>query len=101
MRKTGPAKEAKPKRLTPTERKIISFVAEREGTPCSKGEMARALGRSQKTIDRLVAHLRDEGLLVSTYTWGKNGAQLANTYRLARNKASRDMIGEAQEAEEA
>lgn len=76
------------RRLTPTERKIIAFVAGHENEPCSKGQMAQAVGCSQKTIDRLVARLREEGLLVSTYAWGASGAQLANSYRLARNQVS-------------
>lgn len=78
---------AAPKRLTPTERRIITYISEREGLPCSKAEIAEALGRNRKTIDRLVSHLRSEGLLVVEPVWGKDGAQLANVYRLARVKA--------------
>lgn len=95
MSTAGPVKKAGAKRLTPTERKIIAFVAEHEGEPCSKSQIAEVLGRNQKTIDRLVAHLREEGLLVSTPVWDKNGAQLANTYRLARNRASKSVISAA------
>lgn len=82
------ASAAKPERLTPTERAILSLVAEREGKPCSKTQMAEKLGRNRKTIDRLVAHLREEGLIVSVPVWDKNGAQLANTYKLARRRRS-------------
>ena len=73
-------------RLTPTERKILAFVIEHEGKPCSKAMIAEALGRNQKTIDRLITNLRNQGLLVVEHSWGENGGQLANTYRLARNK---------------
>lgn len=72
------------RRFTPTERRILAYLAEREGRPCSKREMAEALGRSQKTIDRLVSQLRAEGLLVSQPRWGENGSQLSNVYRLGR-----------------
>ena len=72
------------KRFTPTERRIIAYVAAHEGQPCTKAQIASTLGRNVKTVDRLVSRLRAEGVLVSTYMWGDNGAQLANTYRLAR-----------------
>ncbi|MBM6774487.1 MarR family transcriptional regulator [Olsenella profusa] len=90
--------KAAPKRLTPTERRILLYVAEREGKSCSKAEMAEALGRNRKTIDRLVAHLREEGLIVSKPVWDKNGAQLPNSYRLARNKDARRAAEAASEA---
>lgn len=73
-----------PRRLTPTERRIIAYVAAHEGQPCPKAQIADALGRNRKTVDRLVSRLRSEGLLVSEPTWAENGAQLANSYRLAR-----------------
>lgn len=72
------------RRLTPTERRIIAYVAAHEGQPCPKAQIADALGRNRKTVDRLVSRLRAEGLLVSEPAWGENGAQLANSYRLAR-----------------
>lgn len=71
-----------PRRLTPTERQILSFLANHEGVPCTKAEIAEALGRNRKTIDRLVSNLRADGLLISEPSWGENGRQLANTYRL-------------------
>lgn len=72
------------RRLTPTERRILTYLAEREGQPCTKAQIADDLGRNRKTIDRLVSKLRAEGLLVSEPTWGEDGGQLANTYRLGR-----------------
>lgn len=71
-----------PRRLTPTERSILTFISEREGKPCTKRELALALGRNQKTIDRLVSNLRADGLLVSVSRWGEDGGQLANSYKL-------------------
>ena len=75
---------ARPRRLTPTERRIIAYVAANEGKPCSKAKIAENLGRNVKTVNRLVSRLRDEGILVCEYLWAENGAQLANSYRLAR-----------------
>lgn len=49
------------KRFTPTERRIIAYVAEHEGKRCTKADIARALGRHQKTIDRLMTDLRTRG----------------------------------------
>lgn len=48
---------------TPTARKIISFVERHDGKPCSKAQIAVALGRNEKTIDRLIARMRHEGIL--------------------------------------
>ena len=75
-------------RLTPTERAILAFVSEREGVPCTKSQIAEALGRNRKTIDLLITRLRADGLIVSEPTWSATGAQLANTYRLGRERAS-------------
>ena len=61
-----------------------TYLAEREGKPCTKAEIAEALGRNRKTIDRLISQLRAEGLLVSQAMWSEDGGQLANIYRLGR-----------------
>ena len=74
------------RRLTPTERAILAYLAEREGQPCTKAKIAEELGRSKKTISRLVSQLRADGLIVSQPTWAENGGQLANTYRLGRER---------------
>lgn len=71
-------------RPTPTARKIVSFVERHEGKPCSKAQIAVALGRNEKTIDRLVAKMRHEGILIAEPQWAENGGQLANTYRVVR-----------------
>ena len=54
-----------PRRLTPTERRILLYVARHNGKACSKGEIAQQLGRNKKTVDRLVARPRADGLLES------------------------------------
>ena len=77
------------RKLTPTERSIISYVSEHEGIPCSKAQIARALGRNKKTIDMLVSRLREEGIIVSVPAWGESGRQLANAYRLGRERPER------------
>lgn len=76
--------ESAPLRLTPTERRILSYVVEHEGDPCSKAKLAVVLGRNQKTIGRLVAHLRKKGYLVVERTWAADVGQGANVYRLGR-----------------
>ena len=72
-----------PRRLTPTERRILLYVACHNGKACSKGEIAQELGRNKKTVDRLVARLRADGLLESEPVWDENGGQRANMHRLA------------------
>lgn len=72
-----------PVRLTPTEMQILSFVQRHEGRPCSKSQIAAALGRNEKTVSRLISRLRQYQILVSEPSYADNGAQLANLYRLA------------------
>ena len=71
---------AGPVRLTPTEARIIEFIEQHEGRPCSKAQIAAVLGRNEKTIDRLLSRMRREGIVVSTPVHAENGAQLANVY---------------------
>lgn len=77
-----------PRRLTKTERGILRYVAEHEGEPCTKGELAAVLGRNKKTIDRLVSKLKADGMLAVDYVWDDNGGQRANVYRLASESSS-------------
>lgn len=72
-----------PVRLTPTEAQILAFIERHEGHPISKAQLAAALGRNEKTISRLLSRLRGYRLLVSEPAYAENGAQLANSYRLA------------------
>lgn len=67
-------------RPTPTARAILAYVAEHEGEAVTKAKIAAELGRCEKTIDRLMAKLRDNGYLAVECHWNERGAQLANTY---------------------
>lgn len=71
---------AGPVRLTPTEAKIIEFIERHAGRPCSKAKIALALGRNEKTVDRLLSRMRREGIVLSEPVHAENGAQLANVY---------------------
>lgn len=73
-----------PIRLTPTEMQIVNFIQRHEGHPCSKAQIAAALGRNEKTVDRLLSHLRRNNLVVAETVHAENGAQLANLYRLTK-----------------
>lgn len=73
-----------PVRLTPTEMRIVNFIQRHEGHPCSKAQIAAALGRNEKTVDRLLSRLRRNGFVVSESVHAANGAQLANLYRLTK-----------------
>jgi tRNA G26 N,N-dimethylase Trm1 len=69
-------------RPTPTARAILAYIAEHENEAVTKSKIADELGRCEKTIDRLVAKLRDNGYLAVECHWNERGAQLANTYTL-------------------
>lgn len=86
MPRRAQADPGAPRRLTKTEVAILAYVGEHEGERCSKAQIAEALGRNVKTVDRLVSALRSDGLLVVEPRWAETGGQLANTYRLARAK---------------
>ena len=40
------------------------------------------MGRNEKTIDRLIARMRHEGILEAEPQWSENGGRLANTYHV-------------------
>ncbi|WP_455139882.1 MarR family transcriptional regulator [Thermophilibacter sp.] len=73
-----------PVRLTPSELQIIRFIERHEGYPCSKAQIAAAIGRNEKTVDRLLSRMRRDGLVTSQAVHSDNGAQLANVYRLTK-----------------
>lgn len=73
-----------PVRLTPSEMQIIKFIERHEGYPCSKAQIAAAIGRNEKTVDRLLSRMRRDSLVVSQAVHSDNGAQLANVYRLTK-----------------
>lgn len=76
-------------RLTPTEVQILAFVGCNEGHACSKSEIAAAIGRSEKTVSRLITRLRQYRVLEAQPSFAKSGAQLANVYRLASGKTTK------------
>lgn len=69
-------------RLTPTEMQILSFLRRHEGHPCSKAQIAAALGKNEKTVDRLLSRMRRNQIVDSQAVHAANGAQLANVYRV-------------------
>ncbi|HBO61611.1 MAG TPA: hypothetical protein DD645_02830 [Olsenella sp.] len=73
-----------PVRLTPTEVQILSFLGRHEGHPCSKAQIAAAIGRNEKTVDRLLSKMRRNQIVISEAVHSENGAQLANVYRLTK-----------------
>ena len=72
-----------PRKLTPTEGRIIVYLSQHEGESCTKAQIAEALGRNKKTIDRLIMRLRADGLIVSEPMWDERGGQVANRYRVS------------------
>lgn len=68
--------------LTPAQRRIVDFLQEHADGACSKARLAQEVGCSVKTVDRAVAHLRHEGVVVAEARFAESGAQLANVYRL-------------------
>lgn len=71
-------------RLTPTARAILDYLESVGDKPVTKAAIARELGRCEKTVDRLVANLRSNGLLQVEEHWADNGGQLPNTYSVSR-----------------
>ena len=71
-----------PVHLTPTSRAILAFIGEHAEKPISKEQIAVALGRNEKTIDRLVSRMRQQGIIVSVPMWSEKGGQLPNAYRI-------------------
>ena len=51
------------------------------GLSCTKRELAERLGRSVKTIDRLVADLRARGYIEVDMRFDERGGQVASIYR--------------------
>ncbi len=76
----------RPRRLCPTELKILAFVERHQGKQFTKEQIATALGKSEKTIDRQMHRLRLEGYVISESQWDDSGRQLANAYRLTVRK---------------
>ncbi len=80
--------EAKPERgfkVTPSGRAILAYLEEHDGEAVSKAAIAAEIGRCEKTVDRLMSKLREEGYVEVESRWNERGAQLANSYRLKRH----------------
>lgn len=67
-------------RLTPSARAILEYLSERQEEPVTKAAIAAELGRCEKTVDRLMSRMREEGMIEVHERWGSDGAQLANSY---------------------
>lgn len=75
------------RRLCPTELKILAFIERHEGKQYTKEQIATAVGRSEKTVDRQIHRLRSEGYVICEPQWDETGRQLANAYRLVPREA--------------
>ena len=59
--------------LTPSAQAILAY-------PVTKSVIAADLGRSEKTVDRLMSKMREHGYIQAEEHWTETGAQLANSY---------------------
>ncbi len=63
---------------------LVMLHAPQGGLSASKPEIARALGCSERMVDRALAELKREGLVKTIPQYASNGSQLANVYLPAR-----------------
>lgn len=73
-------------RLTPSAHAILAYLEEHEGEPVTKSVIAAELGRCEKTIDRLMSKMRANGYIEAEEHWNDSGAQLANSYKVHRER---------------
>ena len=66
--------------LTPSAQAILAYLEECGGEPVTKSVIAADLGRSEKTVDRLMSKMREPGYIQAEEHWTETGAQLANSY---------------------
>lgn len=82
------AKSSDPKRLTPTQKRVLRFIVEHAGNrtavACTKESMARELGCCVRAIDRAVRGLRSDGLIEVRPQYLPTGGQTANTYHISK-----------------
>ncbi len=75
-----------PLHLTPSEQALLAYIdAQVDGTDSlaiTKQEISVALGRSVKTVDRAVTHLRRLGMLETAARFLEHGAQGPSAYRV-------------------
>ena len=60
---------------------VINTIIESEGRPFSIAKLANLLAISDRTLQKLLKRLREEGLIAVSETFGKNGARRSNSYR--------------------
>jgi DNA-binding transcriptional regulator LsrR (DeoR family) len=72
--------------ITPTGRAIIDFLEKSKGVSLTKAQIAEGVGCAEKTVDRLVKRMREEGMIEVSFNWSPTGAQLANTYSTNSHK---------------
>lgn len=74
-----------PDHLTPTQRRLLAFIVERQADEgavvLTKREIAAHLKKSEKTVDRLIADLRHRKLIDSAPRFTSAGGQVANAYK--------------------
>lgn len=80
-KRRGPKKHE----LTKTQERLLREIAAETvisgGLSCTKRALAERLGRSVKTIDRLIADLRARGYIDVEMRFDERGGQVASTYR--------------------
>ena len=74
-------------RINKTERSVLLLIAQLDGTPCSKAEMASRIGCCVRSVDRAIRSLRQKGAIESAPTFAEDGGQGANSYRVASVEA--------------
>lgn len=74
-------------RLNRTEGSALLLIAQLDGAPCSKAEMASRIGCCVRSVDRAIKRLRQEGAIESVPTFAEDGGQGANSYRVSSAEA--------------
>ena len=73
-------------KLSPTQKRMLRYFRTHAGadslTVATKKEMASALHVTERTIERGVMRMRQEGIIEVVPRHAENGGQLANGYRI-------------------
>ena len=69
-------------RLSASERAVLSLIAEYgdEGTVIAKDSLAKTIGRTVRTAQRVVRYLRENGMIESIPKSNRSGGTSANLY---------------------
>lgn len=82
------SKGERARHLTRCQRQILDYLAKLTGADdvarCTKRDISRATGCSEKTTDRALVYLRKEGLIETSACYAESGAQVGNAYRVVR-----------------